>query len=91
MLQPINPFTGQIFAETAEISDQVLTEKINLAQKTYQFWKNTDLEKRIKLLKNLASLLKQKKETLAGLVSREMGMPFTQSQGGVEKISQIWS
>ena len=67
------------FSTEGEVKDKV--EKANATKKS---WKELGLEGRIKALKMVSEKLSEKKDELARLGAKEMGMPITQSKADVE-------
>jgi len=84
----INPATEEKFATVALISDEILREKIDLADKVQKDWRYSDHNTRRALTGKLASLLETRKEQLAQLMTKEMGKPISQSYAEIDKC--IW-
>ncbi|MFW2122561.1 NAD-dependent succinate-semialdehyde dehydrogenase [Acinetobacter ursingii] len=88
--QSVNPFNGQIL-KTYDFHDQAkIDESLDHAEKLLKSdWSKKDLEKRLALLKKVASQLRANKEKLAQLMSTEMGKLIKQSLGEVELCANI--
>jgi len=61
-------------------SSQEIKEKVSLANKAKNYWKDLGLIKRLALLKNLYLKFKKQTEQIAQNITQEMGMPITQSR-----------
>jgi succinate-semialdehyde dehydrogenase/glutarate-semialdehyde dehydrogenase len=72
MSKIISPIDGKIIEEYDYITDEELEEKIFLAEKTFQSWKNTSIEERKELFLNLANIMLEQQEELAKLDTIEM-------------------
>ncbi len=89
MMKTINPATGEIIKEYAEMStDEVngIIEKANIAQ---PLWAQKSFEQRAAYLHRFSSLLKERKESLGQLMSQEMGKPIAQSISEIEKCAWV--
>lgn len=60
-------------------SEQEIKSKISKAQSAKKDWKDAGVEKRANTLRKVADEIKKRKEEIALLVTREMGMPISQS------------
>ncbi len=87
MLQSINPATGEVVFQHPEDSPEKLQQKLTLAKQTFQSWRQVPLEERIQLVRKLIHQLKTNRETLAALITQEMGKPISQSLTEIEKTA----
>ena len=74
---PSKNFQENGFIESSS-SDEI-SEKVNLAHQTKNKWANLEIKERIDSLKRVISTFEQKKDELALLISKEMGMPISQA------------
>jgi len=72
MPKVISPINWEIIETYEYISDEELEAKIDLAQKTFQEWKNVPISERAELFKNLAKIMLEQQEELAKLNTIEM-------------------
>ena len=83
----INPATGiQLLtynSNTIAEAEQAATQ----AQIAFDNWRKTSFEERAALLKRIATLLRQERDTLATLATIEMGKPILQSRAEVDKCA----
>jgi succinate-semialdehyde dehydrogenase/glutarate-semialdehyde dehydrogenase len=81
----INPANGEVIASFEEDADYAL--KIRLGEKSFDRWKNTGIEERIKLMLNLAVILEARKAELAKEISLEMGKTLKSATAELEKCA----
>ena len=87
MLRSINPYSGQEFHRFEELSEKEIDTALERAVNTFKKWKKTDFEERSGLLKNAASILRERKQEYGEIMTREMGKPITQSIAEIEKCA----
>jgi len=87
MLQSINPATGEVIFSQPEFTSEVIQQKLLLAKETQKTWKSTPLTDRIVLVRKLINELKNHRQTLAALITQEMGKPISQSLTEIEKTA----
>lgn len=87
MLRSLDPFRLSLLATYDNETSQAIAAKIDLAEKTYQSWRFSPIEKRQLLLNKLAALFLERKTELAELMAREMGKPITQGLAEIEKCA----
>jgi len=85
----INPTNNKILESHKEISKNSINQIINSSYNTYLEWRNKSISYRSKKMKNLAKLLKQRKEELGVLMTQEMGKPINQSIAEAEKCAWV--
>lgn len=87
-IQSINPFTGELNAEFSLLTREELSEKIDIAYKTFLEWRKTPNSKKKELMLNLASLMEKNQAELAEIETKEMWMLYSFSFAGLTKT--IW-
>ena len=88
-LVSINPANNKILESHKEISTEKINQIINSSYNTYLEWRNESISYRSKMMRDLAELLKQKKEKLGALITQEMGKPIKQSIAEAEKCAWV--
>ncbi|MGB5393192.1 MAG: NAD-dependent succinate-semialdehyde dehydrogenase [Lutimonas sp.] len=83
--QSINPYNGNIFSEYKVLTDKELDEKLKISAKAFKNWRNTSFDERSQKMKRVASILSDKKEVLANLITAEMGKIISESRSEIEK------
>ena len=89
MLQSINPLTEELIKEYEEMSATEIDEIIQSSDNAFDDWKETDFEHRTKLMMNAATVLQDRRDDLAKLMTLEMGKPILQSVAEVEKCAWV--
>lgn len=84
-----NPYTQEELKTYSLISDSELEQKLILAKHQFLKWKAKSINKRCKLLSNVAELLLERKCSYAELMAKEMGKPITQGVAEIEKCAWV--
>ena len=85
----INPANNEILESHKEFSNDSINQIINSSYNTYVEWRNKSISYRSKKMKNLAGLLRKRKEELGILMTQEMGKPINQSIAEAEKCAWV--
>ena len=85
----INPVNNQLLRTYNSLSDKELQWKIVLSKKAFEGYRKTTFCFRAQLLNQLAEILEANKETLAKLMTLEVGKPITQSTAEIEKCAWV--
>ncbi len=88
MLQT-NPFTGKSIKNYEEHSDQDVVSILDFQDHAYHKWKLTALEERSQLIAQIGKTLMEEQESLAQLITAEMGKPITESRAEIAKCSWL--
>jgi succinate-semialdehyde dehydrogenase/glutarate-semialdehyde dehydrogenase len=88
-IQSINPANGKIIKTFREISFAQIDEIVNKTHDEFLQWKEQSFETRKKLMKNVSSVLRNKKEVYARILTEEMGKPVVQAVAEVEKCAWV--
>jgi succinate-semialdehyde dehydrogenase/glutarate-semialdehyde dehydrogenase len=89
MIVTTNPATGKPIAEYPVMLAGDIDRLLRQAEHDYRHWRNTGFEERRSIMKNLATLLRSQSEAQARLISLEMGKPFRQAVGEVNKCAWV--
>lgn len=79
----INPATEEVIGEIQEDTGQTLDKKFQSLKAAQPGWQQTPLKERVLIIKKFAGLLDEKKETLAAVLTSEVGKPLQQSRNEV--------
>ena len=85
MLAPVNPTTGQKLAEVASLSAAEANNVIDKAVAAFPAWRDLSIARRAEYLKAVAAAMRERKDRLAELMAEEMGKPYREGLGEVEK------
>lgn len=83
----VNPYSGEQKATIGFISNREMESKLEQGGKAFLAWKDTPAGERTDMLQRAAGILRKNKETLAALITREMGKVIAQSLAEVEKCA----
>lgn len=84
-----NPFTGETVETFSPHSDDSVNSRLDLAVKGLSAWRETAFSLRARKLKDLADLLLQDKQRLAGLITLEMGKLQREAIAEIEKCATV--
>lgn len=84
--QSNNPATGENLAIFEESSLQEIESAVNKAKKIFLNWQEVTLNERVSLFMTLKILLEQKSESLAQLITKEMGKPEGTAEFEIDDI-----
>ncbi|BDR60009.1 NAD-dependent succinate-semialdehyde dehydrogenase [Lactobacillus xylocopicola] len=87
--QSINPFTNENFANYENSTNAQIEDAISLAHALYQKWRHESPSGRSKTLRQIAAELRQQKEEMAEIMTREMGKVIEESRGEVDLCASI--
>ena len=87
--QSINPYSLQIIHEYPVLKRLELDQKIQNAEKAYFSWRKTSFVLRSDLLLRISALLKAQRETLARLMTAEMGKTIVEARAEIDKCSTV--
>ncbi len=85
----INPATGEQIGHYAFESETDLDKTLDRAALSFAAWKRKTVDQRAQLIIALGQALRDEADTIAQMISREMGKPIKQARGEVEKCAQL--
>lgn len=87
MIATTNPTTGEVIA-TFEPHDRTqIDATLQLAFDAQKTWARTSLTDRSALLRRVATLLRERKQMFAALITLEMGKPIVEAEAEIEKCA----
>jgi len=89
-IKTTNPATNEVVASFEEMTAPQIEVAISTAHNTFLAWKKTSYEERAKLLRKVAELMRQKKNTLAKTITLEMGKLIAESEGEITLSADIY-
>lgn len=87
MLTSINPATEEILGTWPDHTAEDIERKLAIAEATFQTWRKTPLEERVRLLRVLAKNLREQSRPLGELITKEMGRPIAAAIAEIEKCA----
>ncbi|MFA3782141.1 NAD-dependent succinate-semialdehyde dehydrogenase [Melioribacteraceae bacterium 4301-Me] len=88
-IQSINPATGKLEKTFNEFSLEEVFEIIEKTHETFLSWRTTSFSERKTLMNYAASVMRNKKNYYAEIITKEMGKPIKQSIAEVEKCAWV--
>ena len=79
----VNPATGGGIGEVPLASAADLDEALVAAERAYPLWRATDVEKRSAILRKAGTLLRERADAIARLLTQEQGKPLAEARGEV--------
>ena len=89
-LQVVNPYTGEVFAETWLAGDDELEAAISGAQAVEKVMREMSSFQRYQILFHIAAVLMKKKDYLARILAQEAGKPLAYAAGEIDRSSQTF-
>ncbi|RKY94081.1 MAG: NAD-dependent succinate-semialdehyde dehydrogenase [Ignavibacteriae bacterium] len=89
MLKSINPANGKLIRSYPEMTIDKVDKVLHLVSDTFNEWKETTFNERMKLMLNAANVLREQSEELSKLMTEEMGKPIAQSRAEIEKCAWV--
>ena len=84
-----NPWTGELMQEYNPSSPQEVADCLSLAEDTFSSWRELPLSDKARLFRRAAEVLEEKKDTLAALISLEVGKVIRESRAEIEKCALV--
>jgi succinate-semialdehyde dehydrogenase/glutarate-semialdehyde dehydrogenase len=86
----VDPAHGQTIAEVPLATPADLDEALAAAETGFKLWKDTPWEQRAGVLTKATSLLRERADTIARLLTLEQGKPLAEARGEVLGAAQIF-
>lgn len=88
-IQTVNPADENIIKTFSPLTSEEIIEKVNIAQKRFENWKDVPYAERKSLMLKASEVLLNKKNEYAEILTLEMGKPIKQSVSEVEKCAWV--
>ena len=89
-LKSINPYNGEVLKTYEEMSPEAVDAAIGRADAAYRDWRETSYEHRAGILRRVATLLRQRREELARIMTLEMGKKIGDSLPEIDLCADIF-
>ncbi len=86
----VNPATGATIAELPLASIADLDEALAAADRGFKLWRATDVEVRSAVLRQTATLLRERAEDIATTLTIEQGKPIAEARGEIAGSAQMF-
>ena len=87
LIHSVNPATEEILQTYEMNSAGQIEQALHAAGRTFQQWSRSPLTLRSDLMRRVASLLREQKAWMAGIMSAEMGKPIVEAEAEIEKCA----
>lgn len=87
VFKSINPYTQELLAEYPLMDGARLEQVIGLAADAFLNWRNFSFQQRASVLNTVATILRRDQESLASLITREMGKVIGEARAELEKCA----
>jgi succinate-semialdehyde dehydrogenase / glutarate-semialdehyde dehydrogenase len=88
-IQSLNPANGVLLRSFKPLTNEVLLEKIGVAESAFAHYAEVPLSHRALCMRKLAQLLEQDEADLAALITAEMGKPVTEARAEILKCADV--
>ena len=85
----INPWNGEVLQEYSSTTPAAVEKALALAEHCFDSWRSQSSLEKSYLFRQLAQLLRARKEELARLISLEVGKVISESRGEIEKCALV--
>lgn len=75
-----NPATGEVIGQLAHAGKEDLDRALAAAEKGFAIWKNTSAHERQAIMRKAATLLKERADQIAVLLTQEQGKPLAEAK-----------
>jgi succinate-semialdehyde dehydrogenase/glutarate-semialdehyde dehydrogenase len=89
MIESVNPYTEQIEARYARMTQNEVFDLLQEAQAACRDWAEVAVNSRAAKLKEVAAILDERKDSLAELMTQEMGKPIQEARSEIEKCAWV--
>ena len=89
-IQSTNPYTNKVIRSFDEMTDKSVDILLAQSVKTFDTWKQKSYKQRAEVLHKVASLMRNKKEHLAKIITLEMGKLIAQAESEVLLSADIF-
>ncbi|TCN58899.1 NAD-dependent succinate-semialdehyde dehydrogenase [Flavobacterium circumlabens] len=88
-IQTTDPNTNTLIKTFEQMTDNALEEAVAAAADTFGHWRKTSFTQRKYLMHKVASLMREKKDMLARLITLEMGKLISQAEAEIDLSANI--
>src|ERR1700760_595327 len=88
--QVTNPATGKVESEFPTATDAEISDVLATADAGYKSWRQTSLDERAAILRQVSQLYRDRADDLATLITREMGKTTAAALGEIKFASVIY-
>ncbi|PTR32415.1 succinate-semialdehyde dehydrogenase/glutarate-semialdehyde dehydrogenase [Rhodococcus sp. OK519] len=86
----VDPYTGRSIAEYPYLVGEQIDAIVERADAAFEQWREEPVERRARILARTAEIIRERKDDLAALVTREMGKLIGESRAEVDLAADIF-
>lgn len=90
VLKSINPYNGEVLKTYDEMSPAKVDSAIAKADEAFRQWRETSFERRARVLRRAAELLRERREELATIMTLEMGKKIEDARPEIDLCATIF-
>jgi succinate-semialdehyde dehydrogenase/glutarate-semialdehyde dehydrogenase len=83
----VNPYTQELLAEYPPMDDNRLDQAVESAANAFKNWRSFSFQQRAAVLNNVSAILRRDRESLASLITREMGKMIGEARAELDKCA----
>ncbi|WP_423822267.1 NAD-dependent succinate-semialdehyde dehydrogenase [Salinisphaera sp. SPP-AMP-43] len=87
--QTVNPATGEPISSYELMSDAIADARVEAAHRAFEQWRTTPLAERSEIVRRIGTLIRERSDDFARLMTREMGKPIAQGGGEIGLCAAI--
>ena len=87
----VNPTTGETVNEFPTATAAEIEDALSKAHEAFLSWRTEPVDKRAEILARVAELYRERAQSLARIISTEMGKPLRQALGEVSLVADIYA
>lgn len=87
----VNPTNGETVNEFGTATAAEIDNALSKAHEAFQSWRTEPVDKRAGILTRVAELYRERAQSLATIISTEMGKPLRQAMGEVSIVADIYA
>jgi len=87
----VNPATGETVNEFPTATAAEIEDALSKAHEAFLSWRTEPVDKRAEILARVAELYRERAQSLARIISTEMGKPLRQALGEVSLVADIYA
>jgi len=86
-MQAINPATEEVVGEYSNHTERDVRRILAISKEAWRGWRTTGMQDRAAFMATAGTLLRQRRDSLSQLITREMGKPIVQSEAEIDKCA----
>jgi succinate-semialdehyde dehydrogenase/glutarate-semialdehyde dehydrogenase len=89
-LKSVNPYNGKVLKTYEEMTPEVVDAAIGAAHEAFLSWRETSFAHRAGILRKVAKLMRERREELATIMTKEMGKKIEDARPEIDLCAEIF-